>query len=102
MEVARAPYDASTLRAAVHALHSAIGDADATGEAVTSAHLAIIEFGHSAPAVVAQWISDYLESLSHASSCEDVVGAVNRLAEHFKLPSRRRATGLWEQGRLFE
>lgn len=102
MTFTRAKYDAAAVRRAVEALRCAVVDPHADDELVSSAHETVAAARRTAPTVVAMWIADYLESLSRATSASEVVDAVNRLADHFKLPPPGRILVLWEQGRLFE
>lgn len=102
MTASRTEYDAAAIRRAIEALRSAVIDPHADSELVSLAHEIVASAQYTAPAVVVNWIADYLESLSHPASRTEVTDAVLRLAEHFKLPPPGRTLALWEQGRLFD
>ena len=95
-------HNAVAVRQAVETLQCAVVDPRVDGEVVSLAHQIIKQAQHAAPLVVSQWIDSYLEALSNAGGGCDVVAAVQRLAQHFKLPPPEPPLTVWEQGRLFK
>ena len=95
-------YNAVAVRQAVETLHVAVVDPQADRQVVSLAHQIIKQAQPAAPLVVSQWIDSYLVALSNARDRCDVVFAVQRLAQHFKLPPPEPPLTLWEQGRLFK
>lgn len=96
-------YNAVAVRRAVETLQYAVVDPQADREVVSLAHQIIKQAQPAAPlVVVSQWIDTYLQELSNACNGCDVVAAVHRLAQHFKLPPPDPPLTVWEQGRLFK
>ena len=95
-------YNAVAVRRAVETLQCAVVDPQVGREVVSLAHRIIKQAQPAAPLVVSQWIDHYLQELLNAGDACDVVAAVQRLAEHFKLPPPEPPLIVWEQGRLFE
>jgi hypothetical protein len=95
-------YNAVAVRQAVETLQVAVVDPQVGHEVVSLAHQIIKQAQPAAPLVVSQWIDSYLVALSNARGGCDVVAAVHRLAQHFKLPPPEPPLTVWEQGRLFK
>jgi hypothetical protein len=95
-------YNAVAVRQAVETLQVAVVDPQVGHEVVSLAHHVIKQAQLAAPLVVSQWIDSYLVALSNARGGCDVVAAVQRLAQHFKLPPPEPPLTVWEQGRLFK
>lgn len=101
MTTTHTAYNAGAVRQAVQTLQCAIVDPHLAPQVVSLAHQTIQQSQPAAPLVVSQWIDTYLQELMHAGGGSDVVAAVQRLAEHFKLPPPGPPLAVWEQGRLF-
>lgn len=102
MRTTHTGYNAVAVRRAVETLQCAVVDPQADREVVSLAHQIIKQAQPAAPLVVSQWIASYLVALSNARGGCDVVLAVQRLAQHFKLPPPQPPLTVWEQGRLFK
>jgi hypothetical protein len=101
MRTTQTGYNAVAVRRAVETLQCAVIDPHVGREVVSLAHQIIKQAQPVAPVVVSQWIDTYLQELRNAGGGCDVVAAVQRLAEHFKLPPPEPPPPVWEQGRLF-
>jgi hypothetical protein len=101
MRTTHTGYNALAVRRAVETLQRAVIDPHVGREVVSLAHQIIKQAQPAAPFVVSQWIDTYLQELLNAGGGCDVVAAVQRLAEHFKLPPPEPPPPVWEQGRLF-
>ena len=90
------------IRHAVATIHHAVYDPDACPDTVTAAHDTLVEASTTAPAPVSEWIIAYLDNSTTANGHRGVRDAVNRLAQHFKLPPERNAPSLGQQATLFD
>lgn len=95
-------YNAASVRQAVETLQCAVVDPQADRQVVSLAHQIVKQAQLLAPLVVSQWIDNYLEAMANPCGECDVVAAVQRLAQHFKLPPPEAPLTVWEQGRLFK
>ena len=90
------------IRRAVATIHHAVYDPDASSDSINAAHQTLVLASTTATAPVSDWITAYLDKSTTANGHRGVRDAVNRLAQHFKLPPERNAPSIGQQGTLFD
>lgn len=90
------------IREAVATIHHAVYDPNACPDSINAAHQMLVRASTTTTAPVRDWITAYLDKSTTANGHHGVRDAVNRLAQHFKLPPERNAPSIGQQGTLFD
>lgn len=96
------PPTTKEIRRAVATIHHAVYDPDACPDSINAAHQMLVRASTTTTAPVSDWINAYLDKSTTAHGHRGVRDAVNRLAQHFKLPPERNAPPIGQQGTLFD